>query len=93
MNYDANRTFYALLALLKIQSVPRAQKLKMCKISKGPVATLGAEFWTLNTDIVERLAAFDGKVLRRMFGGIKVNGDWRQRYDVELMELFGDLSK
>ena len=26
-----------------------------------------------------------------MCGGIKVNEDWRKRYDEELMQLFGDL--
>jgi hypothetical protein len=36
------------------------------------------------------LAAFQRKVLRRMFGGIKVSENWRKRYDEELMELFGD---
>jgi len=29
----------------------------------------GAEFWTLNVDIAKRLAAFERKVLTRMFGG------------------------
>jgi hypothetical protein len=31
------------------------------------------------------------KVLRRLFGGIKVNENWRKRYNKELMQLFGDL--
>jgi len=39
------------------------------------VATFGAASWTLNKDISKRLAAFEKKVLRRMFGGIKVNGN------------------
>jgi hypothetical protein len=26
-----------------------------------------------------------------MFVGIKVNGNWRNRYNKELMQLFGDL--
>jgi hypothetical protein len=65
--------------------------MKMCKILKGPVAKLRAEFWILNTDIANRLAAFERKVLRRMFGAIKLNGNWRKRYNKELMQLFGDL--
>jgi hypothetical protein len=28
------------------------------------VATYGAEFWTINTDIAKRLVSFEGKVLR-----------------------------
>jgi hypothetical protein len=32
------------------------------------VATFGAESWILNKDIAKRLAAFERKVLRIMFG-------------------------
>jgi hypothetical protein len=42
-------------------------------------------------DIAEGLAAFGRDVLRRMFGGNKLNGNWRKRYDKELKQLFGDL--
>ena len=34
--------------------------------------------------------AFERKVLRRMFGGIHLNGNWSKRYK-ELMQLLGDL--
>ena len=44
----------------------------------------GAETLTLNKDIVKWLATFERKVLRRMFGGIKLNENWRKRYDKEL---------
>ena len=37
-------------------------------------------FWTLNKDIAKRLAAFERKILRRIFVGIKVNENWRKRY-------------
>jgi len=30
------------------------------------LATYGAEYWTLDKEIAKRLAAFEGKVLRRM---------------------------
>jgi hypothetical protein len=55
------------------------------------VATYGSEPWTLNKDIAKRLAASERKVLRRIFGGIKLNQNWRKRYNKELMHLFGDL--
>ena len=48
------------------------------------------ESWTLNKD-VKQLAAFERKVLRRMFGGIKVNENWSKLYNKELMQLFRDL--
>jgi len=55
------------------------------------VAIYGAEFWTLNKDIAKWLAAFERKVVRRMFGGINGNENWRKRYNKELVQLFGDL--
>jgi hypothetical protein len=41
------------------------------------VVTYGAEAWTLNKDI-KRLSVFERKVLRRIFGGIKINENWRK---------------
>ena len=40
--------------------------------------------------IAKRLTTFERKVLRRMYGGIKVSENWRERYNKELMQLFGD---
>ena len=34
---------------------------------------------------------FGREVFRTMFGGIKVDEDWRKLYNTELMQLFGDL--
>jgi hypothetical protein len=55
------------------------------------VETCGAEAWALNKDITKRLSVFERKDLRRFFGGIKVNENWRKRYNKELMQLFEDL--
>jgi len=46
---------------------------------------------TLNIYIAKQQAAFEIKVLRRMFGRIKINKNWSKRYDKELLQLFGDL--
>ena len=46
-----------------------------------PVAMYRAESWTLNKDIAKQLATFERKILRRVFGGIKVNESWRQWYN------------
>jgi len=55
------------------------------------VATYGAESWTLNKNVAERLAAFGRKVLRRISGGIKANENWKNRCNKLLMQVFGDL--
>jgi hypothetical protein len=43
-----------------------------------PVATHGAETWTMTRVIVKWLATLERKVLKGMFGGIKVNDNWRK---------------
>jgi hypothetical protein len=55
------------------------------------VAIYGSVTWTLNKDIAKRIANFDIRVLRRMFGRIKVNENGRKRYNKELKQLFLDL--
>jgi hypothetical protein len=45
----------------------------------------------LNKDIAKWLAAIERKALRRMFGGITVNENWREQCNKELLQLFGDL--
>jgi len=56
-----------------------------------PVAINGAVSWAMNKDIAKQLATLEGKVLRRMLGVMKVNENWRQQDNKELMQLFGDL--
>jgi hypothetical protein len=51
------------------------------------VATYGAESWTVNKDIAKRVAAFERDVLKRMYGRIKVNENWRMGCNKELMQL------
>jgi hypothetical protein len=58
---NANRTYCVLLPLLKSQSLPRAEKIKICETLLRPVATYGAESWSLNKGIAEWLAAFKEK--------------------------------
>ena len=56
----------------------RTEKNKNPYDIKKPVAIYGAVSWTMNINIAKRLAIFERKVLRRMFGGIKVNKNWRK---------------
>ena len=48
------------------------KKIKICKTLIRPLATYRAESWTLNKDIAKWLSTFERKVLRSMFGGIKL---------------------
>jgi hypothetical protein len=38
-----------------------------------------------------KLGAFERKILRRIYGPINANGQWRCRYNTELDELYKDI--
>jgi hypothetical protein len=65
-----NRLYYALLPLLESQSVLIAEKINNCKTLIRPVATYRAKSLTWSKDMAKCLAAFERKVLRRMFWGV-----------------------
>jgi hypothetical protein len=48
----ANRVYYAVLPLLKSQSLLRAEKIKISETVIRRVATYGAESWTLNKNVL-----------------------------------------
>jgi hypothetical protein len=50
-----------------------------------------AEAWTMSSEISERLAVFERKVLRKILGALQINNYWRRRHNKELMLLYGDL--
>jgi hypothetical protein len=66
-------TTLLLLPLLTSQSVRRAEEVKIYKTLIRHVVTYGAEVWTLNKDIAKGLAVFERKILRIIFGAVKVN--------------------
>jgi hypothetical protein len=49
------------------------------KGSIKPVAIQAAESLTLNKGNAKRPNSFERKFLRKMFGGIKLNENWRKR--------------
>ena len=59
---NANKACYALLRLLKGQSILRAEKINICKTLITPVATYGAESWILNKGIAKQLATSERMV-------------------------------
>ena len=64
---NAKRAYYALLPLVRSPTVLRAKKMKIYKTLIRPVATHGAESWTLNKGIAKQLATSERKGLRTIF--------------------------
>jgi hypothetical protein len=60
-------------------------KTLICK-----VLTYGSETWTLSKNSENALSTFERKLLRRIYGPVQDNGQWRIRYNKELYELCGE---
>jgi hypothetical protein len=53
------------------------------------VVTYGEQAWTLRTVDEQALRVFERKVLRRIYGPVCIQGEWRLRTNAELNNLLG----
>ena len=82
-----NRAFYANINLLKSRMLSRKTKLKIYRTLIRPVVTYGAETWNLFAADVSKLRVFERKIVRRIYGPIFENGNWRIRNNLEIEEI------
>jgi hypothetical protein len=82
-----NRAYFATLSTLKSKIISRAAKIQVYKSLIRPVATYGAETWTLTVTEGNELRMFERKNIRRIYGAVMGNV-WRIRYNKELNTLW-----
>lgn len=82
----------ALNHILTDKNLTRNLKLNIYKTVIRPVVLFGSETWVLTKDNITRLEVWERKILRRIFGGVKMEGIWRRRTNAELEELFQEPS-
>ena len=76
---------------LSNRDISRTTKLILYKTIILPVLLYGTEAWTLcNTDATA-LRIFERKVLRKIFGPVRVGGDFRIRFNSELYEILNHI--
>jgi hypothetical protein len=83
----ANKCFYACKGLLSSKILSKNSKLLIYKTVIRPVATYGCETWCLIQREEHKLAIFERKILRRIFGPTLENGSYRIKMNHELEEL------
>lgn len=80
----------ALKKLLKSKYVSLAPKICLYRTLICPAVLYGAELWVMNKHEAKKLEAWERKMLRSVYGGIKDNeGNWRRRTNREILEIYG----
>ena len=87
---QANKTYFALLEIMKSNCVHRRTKIKIYKTIIRNVICYGSETWVMTKRTEMALGAFERKILRRIFGPVQQNAQWRIRYNDELFNLYKD---
>ena len=63
-------------------------QLSLYKTVIRPVVTYGAETWTLTSKMEKMLMTWERKILRKIYGPTKENGQWRIKMNEELMTKY-----
>jgi len=79
-----------MINMLKAKNINRKHKVTMYKTLIKPVLKYGAETWVLSKVDVLRLAGFERKILRRIYGAISEEAVWSSRYNGELYHLYDE---
>jgi len=83
-----NKCYYALGTILKRRSISQSIKIRLYKTIIRPVVTYGAETWTLTSKMEKMLMTWERKILRKVYGPTKQNGQWRIKTNEELMTKY-----
>lgn len=75
-------------SILNAKNITRAVKLRVYQTIIRPTVTYACETWTLTKKEENKLEIWERKILRRIFGGIKVQDEFRRRTNREIYELY-----
>ena len=87
----ANRCYFGLSKQMRSKALSRRTKLKLYKTLILPVLLYGAESWTISASDALALGVFERKILRKIFGPVRIGVEYRIRMNHELYELFADM--
>jgi hypothetical protein len=73
---------------IKGRSVSQSIKIRLYKMIIRPAVTYGAETWTLTSKTEKMLMTWERKILRKIYGPTKENGQWRIKTNAELITKY-----
>ncbi|XP_073848775.1 uncharacterized protein [Musca autumnalis] len=88
----ANRCYYGLSKQFKNKATSRQTKITLYKTLILPVLMYGSEAWVLAQADKAVLGVFERKILRKIYGPICVDGEYRRRMNHELYQLYKDMN-
>jgi hypothetical protein len=62
-----NRSYYALIKILKSQEISKSTKLKVYRKIIRPIVVYGSEGWTMSEHMEEGLRVWERKILRKVY--------------------------
>ncbi|KAJ4450351.1 hypothetical protein ANN_01772 [Periplaneta americana] len=83
-----NACYYSVEMLLSSSLLSKNLKVRIYKTVILPVVLYGCETWTLTLREEQRLRVFENKVLRKIFGAKRDEGEWRKLHNAELHALY-----
>ena len=86
-----NRCYYALSQYLRSRTLSRKIKIQIYETVIKPVVLYGAETWVLTKKDEDLLSIWERKILRRIYGPVCIDGEWRIRSNQELRDLYKKL--
>ncbi|XP_062134127.1 uncharacterized protein LOC133850333 [Drosophila sulfurigaster albostrigata] len=87
----ANRCYFGLSRQMCNRDLSRRTKLALYKTLILPVLLYGAEAWVVSMTDAAALGVFERKILRKIFGPVRIGDDFRIRMNHELYELYDDV--
>ncbi|KAL4089380.1 hypothetical protein QTP88_024426 [Uroleucon formosanum] len=84
----ANKGYYALKKLFKSKFLSRQSKERLYLSFLRPVLTFACETWSTTKGDEEKMAYFERRVLRRIYGPILENEVYRRRTNKEVQQIY-----
>jgi hypothetical protein len=84
-----NRTYFSHIQLFKSNILSKTTKVKLYKTLVWPVVTYGSETWTLRVADENSLHVFERKIIRRIYGPICSQRNWRIRTNRKIGLIIG----
>ena len=84
----ANRAYFSLIRLFRSKTLKISTKLLLYRTMVLPVLMYSSETWALSQKQGESIAAFERKILRRIFGPVHEVGRFRSLYNHEVYERY-----